>query len=330
MTPAFLKALPGRNPTLLLAALLNARSHHDGGDKAGAFVSTLGPSRPASKEAEVIRILRRTPDLRARILRELDCRRLARRTETVSSTEKKERAALWHIFNNQRVRDVLASMKSDQVLQTEAKKIESLDMRTTVASHIARLVLATLEQDRSIVRLFRKWNQNIDALRRSREQEDLDRNLGHRPSGIVEVLTGENPERRVSVSRDFLTPGNPFLLIMTNVCSMGVDLHNYCWDVIHYSPSWTPSDFEQKSGRIDRPRPHALRRRLRIGQGRNASAIRVHHFLWPFTYDERVFRRMNLRGHMSERLLSSKVVREADDRVAGSFRALRPLSLAPA
>lgn len=89
---------------------------------------------------------------------------------------------------------------------------------------------------------------------------------------------------------------------------MGVDLHNYCWDVMHYSPSWTPSDFEQKSGRIDRRRPHALRRRLRIGQGRNAHAIRVHHFLWPFTYDERVFRRMNFRGHMSERLLSSKVV----------------------
>ena len=28
LTPAFLKALPGKNPTLLLAALLNARSHH--------------------------------------------------------------------------------------------------------------------------------------------------------------------------------------------------------------------------------------------------------------------------------------------------------------
>jgi hypothetical protein len=329
-TPAFLKALPGKNPTLLLAALLNARSHHDDRDKAGAFISTLGPSRPASKEADVLRILRRTPDLRARILRELDCRRLARRTETVSSTDKKERAALWHIFNNRRIREVLASTQSDKVLQIEAKKIVPLDMRTTVAAHIARLVLATLEQDRSIVLLLRKWNQNLYALRRSKELEDLDRNTGHRTSGILEVLTGENPERRVSVSRDFLTPGNPFLLIMTNVCSMGVDLHNYCWDVIHYSPSWTPSDFEQKSGRIDRPRPHALRRRLQIGQGRNSSAIRVHHFLWPFTYDERVFRRMNFRGHMSERLLSSKVVREADDRVAASFHALRPLSLAPA
>ena len=121
----------------------------------------------------------------------------------MSSTDKKERAALWHIFNNRRVREVLASTQSDKVLQTEAKKIEPLDMRTTVASHIARLVLATLEQDRSIVRLLRKWNQNLDALRRSREQEDLDRNAGHRTSGIVEVLTGENPERRVSVSRDF-------------------------------------------------------------------------------------------------------------------------------
>jgi hypothetical protein len=111
---------------------------------------------------------------------------------------------------------------------------------------------------------------------------------------------------------------------------MGVDLHNHCWDVLHYSPSWTPSDFEQKSGRIDRPRPQALRRMLNLGAVRQSSAIRVHHLIWPFTYDERVLRRMNLRGHMAERLLSSKVVREATDKDAAVFEKLPPLSLSPA
>jgi hypothetical protein len=110
---------------------------------------------------------------------------------------------------------------------------------------------------------------------------------------------------------------------------MGVDLHHYCWDVVHYSPSWTPSEFEQKSGRIDRPRPRILRRDLKLGADGNSNAIRVHHLIWPFTYDERVFRRMNLRGHMSERLLSSKLVRDADDKTAEAFRRLRPVSLAP-
>ncbi len=167
-------------------------------------------------------------------------------------------------------------------------------------------------------------------LRKAKEREDLGRSSGHRPSAIVEVLTGENPERRIAVSQDFLTPGNPLVLILTNVCSMGVDLHNHCWDVLHYSPSWTPSDFEQKSGRIDRPRPHALRKVLDLGAVRQSNAIRVHHLIWPFTYDERVLRRMNLRGHMAERLLSSKVVREATDKDAAVFEKLPPLSLSPA
>ena len=167
------------------------------------------------------------------------------------------------------------------------------------------------------------------ALTRANAREELDRDAGHRTK-LVEVLTGENPERRVAVSHDFLSPGNPFLLILTNVCAMGVDLHHYCWDVIHYSPSWTPSEFEQKSGRIDRPRPRNLRRALNLGEERRSSAIRVHHLLWPFTYDERVLRRMNIRGHLSERLLSSKRVHDADDRTAEVFRHLPPLSLAPA
>lgn len=140
---------------------------------------------------------------------------------------------------------------------------------------------------------------------------------------------GKVAVNRVTVSQDFLGVGNPFVLVLTNVCSMGVDLHHYCWDVVHYSPSRTPSEFEQKSGRIDRPRPRVLRRALNLGAERRSSAIRIHHLIWPFTYDERVFRRMNLRGHMSERLFGSKVVRDADDTTAEAFRRLRPLSLAP-
>jgi hypothetical protein len=39
---------------------------------------------------------------------------------------------------------------------------------------------------------------------------------------------------------------------------------------------------------------------------------------------------MNLRGHMAERLLSSRVIREATDKDAAVFENLPPLSLAPA
>lgn len=119
------------------------------------------------------------------------------------------------------------------------------------------------------------------------------------------------------------------VLVATNVCRMGVDLHNYCWDVVHYSPSWTPNDFEQKSGRIDRPRNNSLRQLLPLGKAHKSSSIRIHHVVLPFGYDERILRRMNLRSHLSERLLASRHQEKASDEVARRFRDLAPLDLSP-
>ncbi len=329
ISPVFLKDLPRRNPTLLVAALLNARSERSAKRKVDAFIRTLKSWQPVQMDVAILRLLRRSVALRAKILELVGCERLAGRTVTVPASDKRARALLWFVFSHQRVRDVLARVPLDRTLDALTRKIGHLDMRTTGAVRLAQAVADTLEQERGVRRLLIRWNRDIQALRRAKAREELERDTGHRTSGIVEVLTGENPERRDAVSQEFLGPGNPFVLVLTNVCSMGVDLHHYCWDVVHYSPSWTPSEFEQKSGRIDRPRQRVLRRALNLGAERRSSAIRIHHLIWPFTYDERVFRRMNLRGHMSERLLSSKLARDADDQTAEAFRRLRPLSLAP-
>jgi superfamily II DNA or RNA helicase len=327
---ALLKDLPTRNATLLVAALLNARGEVSERAKAAAFIRTLSTWRPAPKDPPVLRVLQRIVPLRTRVLETLHLGRLARWASSLPAADKKRRAVGWFIFNNTRVRDALAELPLDPRLAGITRRIGRVDMRTTDAARLAEAIADRLYDDRSVRRLLRRWNRDVSLVARAKEREDLERFREHRTSSVVEVLTGENPERRNAVSQDFLSPGSPFVLVLTNVCSMGIDLHHYCWDVVHYSPSWTPSEFEQKSGRIDRPRPRVLRDSLRLGDERHSSAIRVHHFLWPFTYDERVFRRMNARGHLSERLLSSKLVREADDKTAEAFRRLKPLALSPA
>jgi len=323
----FMEKLPRRNATLLVAALLNARREQSVRRKIAAFVHTLKAARTAEKEVPILGLLQRNIGVRVAILERLECKRLARWSTSVPATDKKARALAWFLFNNVRVREVLSGVRFTGDLESMARRIGPLD--AVEAVRLTEVASDALYASRTVRGLLRRWNGDMAALRRAKAREELDRDAGHRTK-LVEVLTGENPERRVAVSQDFLSPGNPFLLILTNVCAMGVDLHHYCWDVIHYSPSWTPSEFEQKSGRIDRPRPRVLRRALNLGEERRSSAIRVHHLLWPFTYDERVLRRMNIRGHLSERLLSSKRVHDADDRTAEVFSHLPPLSLAPA
>lgn len=136
------------------------------------------------------------------------------------------------------------------------------------------------------------------------------------------------------MTKRFLTPGDPFVLVLTNVCTVGVDLHDYCWDVVHYTPSWTPHDLEQKTGRIDRPRKlNILKKRLALGRDDHARQIRVHHLVWPYTYDERVLCRVHLRAQFSERLLSAESQKTVEEGLQNEelvpVSRFRALNLAP-
>lgn len=149
----------------------------------------------------------------------------------------------------------------------------------------------------------------------------------HRSPDCVAVLTGNDSDSRNYVTEQFRGPGNPFVLILTHVCQLGVDLHPFCWDVLHYSPAWTPHEAEQKTGRIDRPRLPDTLSLLNLGPRSNSDRIRIHHMIWPFTYDERIFSRLNLRSQYAERLLGSKVKKDAEDSLAANLIRFRPLRL---
>ncbi len=58
--------------------------------------------------------------------------------------------------------------------------------------------------------------------------------------------------RNTSVLNAFNSPFFPATLIGTSVLHEGVDLHRQCRKVLHYGMCWTPGDYEQRIGRVDR------------------------------------------------------------------------------
>lgn len=326
-TSTFMKELSSRDPTLLIAAILNALGKSSERGKIRAFLRTLGTKKRYAAQPPILRRLKLNPGLRARVLDYVDCGQLAAKTQAASSTDR--RAMMWTVFDNPYVAEVLSDVQLPAELRPLVETIGSLDMRQKKVRQLIEIVGDALLKDRNTSYYLWRWNASLPRLERYYERRKLESESRARSSRPVEVLTGDNPERRVPVSKDFLSPGNPFVLVLTNVCRMGVDLHNYCWDVVHYSPSWTPSDFEQKSGRIDRPRPRGVKEGLDLGFTKTSNYIRIHHLIWPLTYDERILRRMNLRAHYSERLLASKLAESDATNDVTRFKHLPALKLAP-
>ncbi len=57
----------------------------------------------------------------------------------------------------------------------------------------------------------------------------------------------------------FNSPFRPFHFISTSIGQEGFDFHKYCKTVVHWSLVFNPVKFEQREGRIDRPRSYANR-----------------------------------------------------------------------
>jgi superfamily II DNA or RNA helicase len=164
-----------------------------------------------------------------------------------------------------------------------------------------------------------KTNRTIRRRRKGRATIDhplLD------PSLPVETLTGDlgpGAARNELIAR-FKLPINPMVLFCTEVGTEGIDLHTYCWDVVLYTIDWVPSQIEQKIGRIDRERqmPNEALHAFHAGDPRyhaevKKDLIRVHFFVLPETYDERILFRVNRRATEERSLFSQKVASFKDD-----------------
>ncbi|MDM7489842.1 DEAD/DEAH box helicase [Rhodococcus sp. CSLK01-03] len=68
--------------------------------------------------------------------------------------------------------------------------------------------------------------------------------------------------RQPEVRNSFNSPFWPFVLTSTSVGQEGIDFHWWCHSVFHWNTPANPVDFEQREGRVDRYRGHAVRRNI--------------------------------------------------------------------
>ena len=66
--------------------------------------------------------------------------------------------------------------------------------------------------------------------------------------------------RLPEVRAAFNSPFWPFVLATTSIGQEGVDFHWWCHSIVHWNLPGNPVDFEQREGRVDRYKGHAIRK----------------------------------------------------------------------
>ncbi|MGW5524851.1 helicase-related protein [Gordonia sp. NPDC003950] len=77
-----------------------------------------------------------------------------------------------------------------------------------------------------------------------------------------ETTNEEGSVRAEDVREAFNSPFWPFVLVSTSVGQEGIDFHPWCHNLVHWNTPGNPVDFEQRDGRVNRFRGHAVRRNI--------------------------------------------------------------------
>ena len=76
----------------------------------------------------------------------------------------------------------------------------------------------------------------------------------------------QDEARLPEVRAAFNSPFWPFVLATTSVGQEGIDFHWWCHSVVHWNLPANPVDFEQREGRVDRYKGHAIRKNVAAAQ----------------------------------------------------------------
>ncbi|KNX38856.1 DEAD/DEAH box helicase [Luteipulveratus halotolerans] len=79
--------------------------------------------------------------------------------------------------------------------------------------------------------------------------------------------TADGDARQPEVRAAFNSPFWPFVLASTSVGQEGIDFHWWCHAIFHWNTPANPVDFEQREGRVDRFRGHAVRKNIAATHG---------------------------------------------------------------
>jgi len=90
--------------------------------------------------------------------------------------------------------------------------------------------------------------------------------------------------RLPEVRAAFNSPFWPFILATTSIGQEGVDFHWWCHAIVHWNLPANPVDFEQREGRVNRFKGHAVRRNIAAKFGRAALSQREEADPWSALY----------------------------------------------
>lgn len=81
--------------------------------------------------------------------------------------------------------------------------------------------------------------------------------------GFTDTRNEDNTlNRKENIRLAFNSPFRPFVLATTSIGQEGLDFHYYCHKIMHWNLPSNPIDLEQRDGRIDRYKNHAIRQNI--------------------------------------------------------------------
>ncbi len=93
---------------------------------------------------------------------------------------------------------------------------------------------------------------------------------------------GKSGQRKENVRLSFNSPFRPFVLATTSIGQEGLDFHYYCRKIVHWNLPGNPIDLEQREGRINRYKCHAIRQNIAFKYG----AIRFSKDIWQEMFNQ--------------------------------------------
>ena len=105
-----------------------------------------------------------------------------------------------------------------------------------------------------------------ESVNRATDIDDFDSDGIAFPSRFAMRFGGtrqsQDEARLPEVRAAFNSPFWPFVLATTSIGQEGVDFHWWCHSVVHWDLPGNPVDFEQREGRVDRYKGHAIRKNV--------------------------------------------------------------------
>lgn len=125
-------------------------------------------------------------------------------------------------------------------------------VREAASIRSSRIVLDEIDPSQPPAKMFHPMNvRSRFALRFGQMKDDKEKTVA----------------RIGTVREAFNSPFRPFVLATTSIGQEGLDFHTYCHSIYHWNLPSNPVDLEQREGRIQRYKGHAVRRNVALRFG---------------------------------------------------------------